>query len=131
MKLFFILLMSISGGVAAAEHIHSFLFGFYVAGLAVGSCYWFAFRSTRFPPLALVLLMCGFFAKVAVTVVGVSWGISNDIIQSPFVFSLSYLFFLVVVSYVLFAHRDKLTLKKRTKLVEESRRQAAAKQAAA
>ncbi|EAQ51676.1 NADH:ubiquinone oxidoreductase subunit 2, partial [Vibrio sp. MED222] len=39
MKLFLILLMSISGGVAAADHIHSFLFGFYIAALAVGSCY--------------------------------------------------------------------------------------------
>ncbi|MEZ9437443.1 NADH:ubiquinone oxidoreductase [Vibrio atlanticus] len=125
MKLFLILLMSISGGVAAADHIHSFLFGFYIAALAVGSCYWLAFRSTRFPQLALMLLMCGFFAKIAVTVIGVSWGISNDIIQSPFIFSLSYLFFLVVVTYVWFAYRDKLTLKKRAKRVEESRKQAA------
>lgn len=126
MKLFLILLMSITGGVAAADHIHSFLFGFYIAALAVGSCYWLAFRSTRFPQLALVLLMCGFFAKIAVTVIGVSWGISNDIIQSPFIFSLSYLFFLVVVSYVWFSYRDKLTLKKREKQIEESRKQAAA-----
>ena len=73
-----------------------------------------------------MLLMCGFFAKIAVTVVGVSWGISNDIIQSPFIFSLSYLFFLVVVSYVWFTYRDKLILKKRAKQVEESRKEAAA-----
>ena len=109
MKLFLILLMSISGGVAAADHIHSFLFGFYVASLAVGSCYWLAFRSTRFPQLALVLLLCGFFAKIAVTVAGVSWGISNDAISSPFVFSLSYLFFSMVATYMWFAYREKIT----------------------
>ena len=109
MKLFLILLMSISGGVAAADHIHSFLFGFYVASLAVGSCYWLAFRSTRFPQLALVLLLCGFFAKIAVTVVGVSWGISNDAISSPFIFSLSYLFFSIVATYMWFAYREKIT----------------------
>lgn len=112
MKLFLILMVSISAGVASAEHLHSFLLGLYISTLAVGSCYWFAFRSSKFPQLALVLLLCGLFAKIGVTVAGVSWGLSQDLIGSPFVFSLSYLFFSIVATYVWFAYREKLAAKK-------------------
>ncbi len=45
-------------------------------------------------------------AKLAVTVVGVMWGLKADVINSPFVFSLSYLFFLIVVSYGYFKLRE-------------------------
>ncbi|WP_159737326.1 NADH:ubiquinone oxidoreductase [Vibrio atypicus] len=114
MKLFILFIISITAGVASAEHLHSFLLGLYIASAAVGTCYWFAFRSTRFPQLALVLLLCGFFAKIAVTVVGVSWGISNELITSPLIFSLSYLFFLFVATYVWFVIKDRL-ISKQTK----------------
>ncbi|RTZ18244.1 NADH:ubiquinone oxidoreductase [Vibrio aquaticus] len=112
MKLFLIFMVSISAGVASADHLHSFLLGLYVATLAVGSCYWFAFRSSRFPQLALVLLLCGLFSKIAITVTGVLWGLSQELISSPFVFSLSYLFFSIVATYVWFAYREKLMAKK-------------------
>ncbi len=118
-KLILILVLSVSGGYAAADHLHSFLLGLYISSLAVGSCYWLAFRSTRFPQLALVLLLCGFFAKIAVTVAGVSWGISNDLISSPFIFSLSYLFFSIVVTYFWFAYRDRVETKKKQKKQQE------------
>ncbi len=107
MKLLLILIMSLSAGVASAEHFHSFLLGMSVAALAVGSCYWFAFRSTRIPQLAVFLLLCGMLAKLTVTVVGVMWGLSADLITSPFVFALSYLFFSIIVTYLWFSYRER------------------------
>ncbi|CAH8235795.1 NADH:ubiquinone oxidoreductase [Vibrio aestuarianus] len=109
MKLILILIASVSAGVASAEHFHSFLLGLYVSSLAVGTCYWFAFRSTRVPEFALFLLICGLFAKLSVTVVGVMWGVSADLITSPIVFALSYMFFSIVVTYIWFSYRDKKT----------------------
>ncbi|EMK3312718.1 NADH:ubiquinone oxidoreductase [Vibrio vulnificus] len=109
MKIFLILLISVTAGYASADHIHSFLFGLYISSLAVGSCYWFAFRSSRFPQLAVFLLLCGMLSKLAVTVIGVFWGLSQDLIGSPFIFSLSYLFFSIVVTYLWFGYRQKKT----------------------
>ena len=111
MKLVLILMASLLAGVASAEHFHSFLLGLSIAALAVGSCYWFAFRSTRFPQLGLLLLMCGMLAKLIVTVIGVSWGMSAELITSPFIFALSYLFFSIVVTYLWFSYRDAITAK--------------------
>ncbi|MDN3612425.1 NADH:ubiquinone oxidoreductase [Vibrio ostreicida] len=109
MKLFLIIMASISAGVLSADHLHSFMLGLSIAALAVGSCYWFAFRTTRFPELAMVLLICGLLSKLVITVVGVSWGMAQDIITSPFVFALSYLFFSLVVTYLWFSYRDSIT----------------------
>ena len=107
MKKVILLVMSIVAGIASAEHFHSFLLGLYVSTLAVGSCYWFAFRSTKVPELALLLLIAGLFSKITITVVGVSWGMSQDIISSPLIFALSYLFFSVVATFVWFSYKDK------------------------
>ncbi len=107
MKLLLIGLLSVSGGVASGIHFHSFILGLSVASLAVGSCYWFAFRSNKTPHLAFVLLGLGMFAKLAVTIAGVSWGLSKNLITSPLVFSLSYLFFSIVVTYCWFTYRDR------------------------
>ncbi len=93
MKLFLLLMASVSAGVASADHIHSFMLGLSIASLAVGSCYFFAFRSSRFPQLALFLLICGMLSKLTITVVGVMWGMSAQLITSPIVFALSYLSF--------------------------------------
>ncbi len=109
MKLLLIIMMSLSAGVASADHFHSFMLGMSVAALAVGSCHWFAFRSTRIPQLAVVLLVCGLFAKITVTVVGVMWGLSANLITSPLVFALSYLFFSIVATYLWFSYRDSIT----------------------
>jgi len=109
MKLILIIIMSLSAGVASADHFHSFMLGMSVATLAVGSCYWFAFRSTRFPQLAVFLLICGLLAKLTVTVVGVMWGLSAELITSPFVFALSYLFFSIVATYLWFSYRESIT----------------------
>ncbi|KGY13235.1 NADH:ubiquinone oxidoreductase [Vibrio tubiashii] len=112
MKLFILFMVSITAGVASAEHLHSFLLGLYISTMAVGSCYWFAFRSSHFPQLALLLLICGLFSKIAITVAGVAWGMSQELISSPFVFALSYLFFSIAATYVWFAHRERLMAKK-------------------
>ncbi len=109
MKLFLILLASVFAGVASAEHFHSFVLGLSVATLAVGSCYFFAFRSSRFPQLALFLLICGMLSKLAITVTGVVWGMSAEIITSPIVFALSYFFFALVATYLWFAYRERIT----------------------
>ncbi|MCG7489251.1 NADH:ubiquinone oxidoreductase [Vibrio sp. Of14-4] len=110
MKLFLIIVASISAGVLSAEHLHSFMLGLCVSAIAVGSCYWFAFRSTRFPELAVLLLIVGLFSKLIITIAGVAWGISQELISSPFVFALSYLFFSLVVTYLWFTYRDSITL---------------------
>lgn len=101
MKFGLIFLMSTLGGVLSGEHIHSFMAGFGIASVAVGSGYWLAFRcSTRYPQLALMLLLMGMMAKMAVTIAGVMWGIEADVINSPIIFALSYLFFSIVVTYL-------------------------------
>ena len=111
MKLFLIIMASISAGVLSAEHLHSFMLGLSISALAVGSCYWFAFRTTRFPQLALLLLICGMLSKLTITVIGVSWSMSEELITSPLVFALSYLFFSLVVAYLWFSYRDSITPK--------------------
>ncbi|MFH0231604.1 NADH:ubiquinone oxidoreductase [Vibrio diabolicus] len=109
MKLFLLLMASVSAGVASADHIHSFMLGLSIASLAVGSCYFFAFRSSRFPQLALFLLICGMLSKLTITVVGVMWGMSAELITSPIVFALSYLFFSLAVTYLWFSYRESIT----------------------
>ncbi|EHI10191.1 hypothetical protein VCHC48B2_3079 [Vibrio cholerae HC-48B2] len=40
---------------------------------------------------------------------GVMWGISNELMTSPFVFALSYLFFSIVATYFWFRYRELAT----------------------
>ena len=111
-KLLFLPTTLISGSYLADEHYSSLLLGFYISALAVSSCYWFALRSTRFPQLALALLVLGLFAKIAVTAVGISVSASLNLISSPFIFSLSYLFFSIAVTYLSFTYRDAIETKR-------------------
>ncbi|MEZ8824245.1 NADH:ubiquinone oxidoreductase [Vibrio amylolyticus] len=109
MKLFVIAMISILAGVASAEHFHSFILGLSISTLAVGGCYWFAFRTTRFPELVLLLLFLGMFAKLMITVVGIALSVSADLITSPFIFAMSYLFFSMVATYLWFSYRMNKT----------------------
>lgn len=109
MKLLLVVIASISAGIISADHLHSFMLGLTVASLAVGSCYWFAFRTTRFPELALLLLLCGIFSKLIITTVGIAIGVHTSIITSPLVFAFSYLFFSLVVTFLWFSYRDSIT----------------------
>ncbi|MGC9492877.1 NADH:ubiquinone oxidoreductase [Vibrio genomosp. F10] len=109
MKLIIIVMISIFAGVASAEHFHSFVLGLTISTLAVGSCYWFAFRTTRFPELVLLLLFLGMFAKLMVTVVGIVLSVSAELITSPMIFAMSYLFFSMVATYLWFNYRMKKT----------------------
>ncbi|WP_070969384.1 NADH:ubiquinone oxidoreductase [Vibrio sonorensis] len=108
MKLLLIIMTSISAGVASADHLHSFMLGLSISALAVGSCYWFAFRTTRFPQFALALLMCGMLAKLVVTLVGVTWSFSAGLITSPLVFGLSYLYFSIAITYLWFSYKSSV-----------------------
>ncbi|WP_299013087.1 NADH:ubiquinone oxidoreductase [uncultured Photobacterium sp.] len=101
MKFALIFLISSLGGVLSGEHFHSFMAGFGIAAVAVGTGYWLAFRcSTQYPQLALLMLLMGMMAKMGVTITGVMWGLEANVINSPIVFSLSYLFFSIVVTYL-------------------------------
>ncbi|MEJ2765977.1 NADH:ubiquinone oxidoreductase [Photobacterium sp. MCCC 1A19761] len=101
MKFVLIFLLSTVGGVLSGEHFHSFMAGFGIAAVAVGTGYWLAFRcSTRYPQLALLMLLMGMMAKMGVTITGVMWGMEAKLINSPIVFALSYLFFSIVVTYL-------------------------------
>ncbi|AZL86715.1 NADH:ubiquinone oxidoreductase [Aliivibrio salmonicida] len=108
MKLLLIFLVSTLGGVAAAEHFHSFILGLSIATLAVGCCHWFAFRTTKYPQLAMLMLVLvlGLFAKMTVTITGVVIGMKAELISSPFIFAVSYLFFSIVATYLWFKIRD-------------------------
>ncbi|GHA35225.1 NADH:ubiquinone oxidoreductase [Photobacterium aphoticum] len=120
MKLALILLFSASAGVLSGEHFHSFMAGLGIAAIAVGSAYWLAFRcSTRYPQLAFLMLLMGLMAKIGVTITGVMWGLKADVINSPFVFSLSYLFFSIVVTYLYSVWRE-LMMKKQAEKQQEA-----------
>lgn len=101
-----IILLSIVAGILSGDHFHSFMAGFGIAAIAIGSAYWLAFRATRYPQLALLMLLVAMAAKLVITVMGVMWVIKANIISSPFVFSLSYLFFSIVVTYGYFKLRE-------------------------
>ncbi|BCL72806.1 conserved hypothetical protein [Vibrio nigripulchritudo MADA3029] len=111
MKLILIMLASISAGVASADHFHSFMLGLAVSALAVGSCYWFSFRSSRFPAFAVFLLLCGMLSKLTITVVGVMVGVNKGLMTSPLVFALTYLYFSLVITYLWFSYRQSITKK--------------------
>ncbi len=49
----------------------------------------------------------GFLAKVGVTVTGVIIAIDHNLITSPFVFAVSYFFFLVIATYLWFRLKDR------------------------
>lgn len=101
-----IILLSIVAGILSGEHFHSFMAGFGIAAVAIGTAYWLAFRATRYPQLALLMLLVAMIAKLGITVTGVFLVIKTNLISSPFIFSLSYLFFSIVVSYGYFKLRE-------------------------
>lgn len=80
--------------------------------MAVGICFWFAFRSSRWPQLAVLLLLIGMLSKLTVTVGATIFGAKAGLITSPLIFSLSYLFFALVSTYVYFYFKDRSTNRK-------------------
>lgn len=101
-----IMLLSIVAGILSGAHFHSFMAGFGIAAIAIGTAYWLAFRATRYPQLALLMILVAMTVKLVITVMGVMWVVKANIISSPFVFSLSYLFFSIVVTYGYFKLRE-------------------------
>ncbi|SFO83260.1 NADH:ubiquinone oxidoreductase [Enterovibrio norvegicus] len=106
MAFFLVVFLSVVGGILAGEHVHSYMVGFSLATVAVGCCYWLSFRHTNYPQLALLLLISGFAVKMGITVFGVMWSLERELIASPFVFALSYLFFSLVATYGYFKYRE-------------------------
>lgn len=106
MTFFIVMFLSVVGGILAGDHFHSYVVGFSLATLAVGCCYWLSFRHTKYPQLALLLLISGFVAKLGITTFGVMWTMERDLITSPFIFALSYLFFSIVSTYGYFKYRE-------------------------
>ncbi|MEZ8142962.1 MULTISPECIES: hypothetical protein [Enterovibrio] len=106
MAFFAVVFLSVVGGILAGDHFHSYMVGFSLATLAVGCCYWLSFRHTNYPQLALLMLISGFAVKMGITVFGVMWSLERDLLTSPFVFALSYLFFSLVATYGYFKYRE-------------------------
>lgn len=106
MAFFAVIFLSVVGGILAGDHFHSYMVGFSLATVAVGCCYWLSFRHTKYPQLALLLLISGFAVKLGITVFGVMWSLERELITSPFVFALSYLFFSLVATYGYFKYRE-------------------------
>ncbi|OEE61763.1 NADH:ubiquinone oxidoreductase [Enterovibrio norvegicus FF-33] len=106
MAFFAVVFLSVVGGILAGDHFHSYMVGFSLATLAVGCCYWLSFRHTNYPQLALLMLCSGFAVKMGITVFGVMWSLERDLLTSPFVFALSYLFFSLVATYGYFKYRE-------------------------
>ena len=106
MKLAVITAISVSAGIASFDHLSAFLLALGTAVVAVSSCYFFAFRSTKFPELSLFLLICGMLSKLIVTITGVAYGIMSDLITSPIVFAMAYLFFAIAATYLFTSYRD-------------------------
>lgn len=120
MKFALIFLFSTFAGVLSGEHFHSFMAGFGIAAIAVGTAYWLAFRcSARYPQLAFLMLLMGMMAKIGVTIAGVLWGLEAKLINSPFVFSLSYLFFSIVVTYLYSTLRERQMARTAAKSAEK------------
>ena len=118
MAFFVVVFLSVVGGILAGDHFHSYMVGFSLATMAVGCCYWLSFRHTNYPQLALLMLISGFAVKMGITVFGVMWSLERELLTSPFVFSLSYLFFSLVATYGYFKYREYLS--KRIEAVKTS-----------
>ncbi|WP_237486157.1 NADH:ubiquinone oxidoreductase [Vibrio hippocampi] len=103
--------VSVGAGYAAFDDIHSYLLGVSIATAAVWACYSIAFASMRFPQFAMGLLLLGTVAKLTVTAIGVAIGVSFDLISSPLVFCLTYLFYIIAMSFLMFSYKDKKTNK--------------------
>lgn len=106
--------VSVGAGYAAFDDIYSYILGMTIASAAVLACYSIAFASMRFPQFAMGLLLLGTLAKLTVTAIGVGVGVSFELISSPLVFCLTYLFYIIAVSFLLFSYKDKKITKSLT-----------------
>lgn len=107
--------VSLLVGHACGDHYHSFSLGLLVAFSSVSLGYWIAFRGTKFPQLALFLLICAGLSKLLVTSFGVIISAKSGYLNSPFIFSMAYLFYSILFAYMWFSYRDNEMNNKRTR----------------
>lgn len=105
MKKAIIAIIMIALAILFSEHFHSFSVGFTLAIIAVSCGYLIAYQAIRRPQYAMSFLVVAALAKLAITVTGVIWVFSADIIHSPLTFLVAYALFSMIITYVVSRYR--------------------------
>ncbi|MEC6832159.1 hypothetical protein VXS06_10340 [Photobacterium toruni] len=105
MKKVIIAITMIALAILFSEHFHSFSVGFTLAIVAVSCSYLIAYQAIRQPQYAMSFLVVAALTKLAITVMGVIWVFSANIIHSPLTFLVAYTLFSVVITYFISRYR--------------------------
>lgn len=88
-----------------SEHFHSFSVGLTLAIVAVSCSYLIAYQSILRPQYTMSFLVVAVLTKLAITVTGVIWVFSANIIHSPITFLVAYALFSVGITYFVSRYR--------------------------
>ncbi|OBU10014.1 hypothetical protein AYY19_09300 [Photobacterium aquimaris] len=105
MKKAIIAITMIALAVLFSEHFHSFSVGFSLAIVAVSCGYLIAYQAILRPQYAMSFLVTAALVKLAITVIGVIWVFTADIIHSPLTFLIAYTLFSVIITYAVSRYR--------------------------
>ncbi|HIF9512988.1 hypothetical protein I3260_10165 [Photobacterium damselae] len=100
MKKVILLGVILLSAVLFTEHTHSFIVGFSLATIAVGVGYFIAYQAILQPHYVMTYLVCALMTKLVITIAGVIWVFSADIIHSPITFLVAYSLFSVMMTYL-------------------------------
>ena len=87
------------------EHFHSFTVGFSLAIVAVGISYFIAYQAIRQPQYVMSYLVLAVITKLVITISGVIWVFSNNVIHSPITFLVAYTVFSALITYLASRYR--------------------------
>ena len=90
-----------------SEHFHSFSVGLTLATVAVSCSYLIAYQSILRPQYTMSFLVVAVLTKLAITVTGVIWVFSANIIHSPITFLVAYALFSVGITYFVSRYRSR------------------------
>lgn len=90
-----------------SEHFHSFSVGLTLAIVAVSCSYLIAYQSILRPQYTISFLVVAVLTKLAITVTGVIWVFSANIIHSPITFLVAYALFSVGITYFVSRYRSR------------------------
>ncbi|OBU36163.1 hypothetical protein AYY26_09715 [Photobacterium phosphoreum] len=90
-----------------SEHFHSFSVGLTLAIVAVSCSYLIAYQSILRPQYTMSFLVVAVLTKLAITVTGVIWVFSANIIHSPITFLVAYALFSVGITYFISRYRSR------------------------
>ncbi|WP_239995271.1 hypothetical protein [Photobacterium phosphoreum] len=107
MKKSLIIGSAVTIAVLFSEHFHSFSIGFTLAIVAVSCGYLIAYQAILRPQYAMSFLVLAAITKLAITVTGVIWVFSADIIHSPITFLVAYALFSVGITYFVSRYRSR------------------------